>query len=312
MKRPLVYYEFEPAAEVAFPVAYMNWFHIVGAYNKLALTFSLDKLPAIAGVAREFQKTIKSQYVAGMWRSHLLGQLLWTTLDLLRRPAEYRAPTWSWASVDGTFQLDPRDLVLTGTESRGDEQKDTSSNVVLAEIMDVQVALLAGEAETGRIQKGHLRMRGRLVPVSELLTGGYCQKRDVDPSPYIRQFQMQYPHGAKLPEIFDEITIDVVHQCPLDGDYFCVPFYISQEDKSNSGTASGNDETESSSHCRGLILRATRTTKGQLERSGTFRGGFKAAQYFCDDERKSEVVDERCFLEMTSDNGFPTYEFAII
>lgn len=46
-------------------------------------------------------------YVAGLWKSRIVEDVLWTTdVDDLpkgvavRRPREWRAPTWSWASLD--------------------------------------------------------------------------------------------------------------------------------------------------------------------------------------------------------------------
>lgn len=49
---------------------------------------------------------VKDDYVAGMWRRYLEGKLLWMAHGNHKpgsctRPREYRAPTWSWASIDG-------------------------------------------------------------------------------------------------------------------------------------------------------------------------------------------------------------------
>ena len=44
------------------------------------------------------------QYLAGLWRRHLPLQLLWSlSLGVVKpptRPKPYRAPSWSWASLD--------------------------------------------------------------------------------------------------------------------------------------------------------------------------------------------------------------------
>ncbi|KAI9736600.1 MAG: hypothetical protein M1834_000804 [Cirrosporium novae-zelandiae] len=79
------------------------WHRILQDFTPRALTAPKDRLKAIAGVAEEFHLRLKSRYVAGMWEHHLLGDLLWTKAghDPLPGPTAYRAPSWSWASVDG-------------------------------------------------------------------------------------------------------------------------------------------------------------------------------------------------------------------
>jgi hypothetical protein len=81
---------------------------------------------AILGVARVLADRFHDDYVAGLWRSNLVGGLCWrvpemrrTTQELIpsgmyarrwevsRRPVEYLAPSWSWASVDGEVTAGP-------------------------------------------------------------------------------------------------------------------------------------------------------------------------------------------------------------
>ena len=68
------------------------------------LTYSKDKLPALSGLARCISKTRPGdQYLAGVWKSEIPGNLLWGVEKDSTRPSTYRAPSWSWASVDGTL-----------------------------------------------------------------------------------------------------------------------------------------------------------------------------------------------------------------
>ncbi|PMD58629.1 uncharacterized protein K444DRAFT_413966 [Hyaloscypha bicolor E] len=72
-----------------------------------------DKLPALSGVAHEFElkankSTPPGKYCAGLWESDLVVQLGWAVNSGPfarpighRRPIKYRAPSWSWAAVDG-------------------------------------------------------------------------------------------------------------------------------------------------------------------------------------------------------------------
>ena len=82
----------------------LSWYNFVEKYNPRKLTKDTDKFPAIAGVARAFQQQTSMRYLAGLWDQDLLSGLSWSrTQDTepLRLTARYRAPSWSWASVDG-------------------------------------------------------------------------------------------------------------------------------------------------------------------------------------------------------------------
>jgi len=67
------------------------------------MTCSSDKLPALSGVAKTLRAVMGGTYLAGVWdNGNLLHHhLAWSTTgpELRPRPA-YRAPTWSWASID--------------------------------------------------------------------------------------------------------------------------------------------------------------------------------------------------------------------
>jgi hypothetical protein len=80
-------------------------------------------LPAISGIAEKIQRDIGGRYLAGIWETDLCG-LLWycgnkpirCKLDSIplpksqtpvRSPKTYRAPTWSWASVDEPVKFLP-------------------------------------------------------------------------------------------------------------------------------------------------------------------------------------------------------------
>ncbi|KAI1408131.1 HET-domain-containing protein [Hypoxylon sp. FL1857] len=90
------------------------WLRLVTAYSLRRVTFEYDKLNAIAGIASlsSFVSSLGPGYFAGMWKYKLARQLTWYTSDWHRtlcegekftfyRPATYRAPSWSWASLEG-------------------------------------------------------------------------------------------------------------------------------------------------------------------------------------------------------------------
>lgn len=91
-----------------------SWKESVTAYTKCSLTFENDRLMALSGFARskdkEYQtRGIDNQYLAGLWRKNLVDHLLWvsTVKPPPVRPKNYRAPTWSWASINGPVEYVP-------------------------------------------------------------------------------------------------------------------------------------------------------------------------------------------------------------
>ncbi|KAI0966028.1 heterokaryon incompatibility protein-domain-containing protein [Xylaria arbuscula] len=84
-----------------------RWHEIVEEYSYLDLTFEKDKFPALSGVAKQMQRVRDARYVAGLWEDNLVEDLLWKTWALsAERPSKWRAPTWSWASINGRIRYD--------------------------------------------------------------------------------------------------------------------------------------------------------------------------------------------------------------
>ena len=78
------------------------WQNTVRDYSRMKVTFEEDKLPALAGLASRFSKMKNSDvYLAGLWRTHLPLHLMWELEGPATRPTTWRAPSWSWASLDG-------------------------------------------------------------------------------------------------------------------------------------------------------------------------------------------------------------------
>ena len=65
------------------------------------LTMSRDKLVAISGLARAPASPLLGQSFAGLWRNEMEFQLCWYQgIASPSRPDVYKAPSWSWASID--------------------------------------------------------------------------------------------------------------------------------------------------------------------------------------------------------------------
>ncbi|OTB03586.1 hypothetical protein M426DRAFT_12307 [Hypoxylon sp. CI-4A] len=91
----------------SFSELYEHWQLFLTEYSQRNLTVPTDKLPAIQSVAAEITAVTGSQYIpyAGMWLNNLRSELLWHTsaFGSIYRPPGWRAPSWSWASVEGNL-----------------------------------------------------------------------------------------------------------------------------------------------------------------------------------------------------------------
>ncbi|KAF5575829.1 hypothetical protein FPCIR_12968 [Fusarium pseudocircinatum] len=118
-------------------ILYQSWYSLLWIYGPRKLTEASDKLPAISGLASIFAQRLNDEYVVGLWRSKLLEGLVWQSLRC-KRVSEYRAPSWSWASMDGIPGL--------GVRSPYEE---------IAKVLDVKVELkgtnIYGEVTSGKI-----------------------------------------------------------------------------------------------------------------------------------------------------------------
>ncbi|KAM0549202.1 hypothetical protein ACHAPJ_009511 [Fusarium lateritium] len=150
-----------------------SWYNLLWLYGPQKLTRPSDKLPAISGLAEIFAKRLDDQYVAGLWRSDLIEGLLWQGLNCRRRQ-EYRAPSWSWASMDG----------IPGLGNVHDY--DT-----LAEVLDVKVNLKSSNPY-GEVTDAKITIR---APMERL----YLATKDWDPTkatfPYERNLKMRTANG---------------------------------------------------------------------------------------------------------------------
>lgn len=103
-----------------------HWARLVEDFTSRNLTREMDKMPAVAGLAAKFMehsrtKALRAKYLAGLWyyrgmnhfdrhsypTSQLPMGLLWrrSAVGYMRSPAAYRAPSWSWAALDGQVSL---------------------------------------------------------------------------------------------------------------------------------------------------------------------------------------------------------------
>lgn len=171
----------EKAEDYRIVCALEIWARAVELYSRTDLTQGRDKLIALSGIASQMAMTIGSEtqpaeYVAGIWKVRLVDQLLWKIEPVFcgsgkdtgvleypsTRSTEYRAPSFSWASVDAQHGngitygecLGPEDLVLVEFPQEANQDVRTR---------DVDKAIWAEtitENQYGLVKGGHLLLWG--------------------------------------------------------------------------------------------------------------------------------------------------------
>ena len=134
-----------------------NWQQIIEDYTSRRLTYSTDKVAAMAGVADALQKSTNNVYYAGIWKHWLVEGLMWMyygrDLKSSRHPMSI-APTWSWASVTGPVEFSQSGL---GPDAQGN---------TLVKVEDVNMGGTSSR-QSGRVTvTGHV-WKTRLVCVVE-------------------------------------------------------------------------------------------------------------------------------------------------
>lgn len=137
------------------------WLDTVDNYCSRRLTNPGDKLPAIAALAREYSTRYKQglgRYIAGAWEAFLGRSLIWRVpLNRIEpHPAGSRAPSWSWAAVEGaTFE---------GTGSG--EEYDLKSSSIEIKIKGAKIRLEAAGLEYESVKEGTLEIQGKILECS--------------------------------------------------------------------------------------------------------------------------------------------------
>lgn len=124
---------------------FRQWRWLVKHYARLELSFTSDKLPAISAIAGRMGSALGDKYLAGIWKSRLPQDLLWDVRQRHPRPKSFRAPSWSWAAVDG----DPARI-------------STDNGSFSLKVLECHTEPKSSAAPYGAVKGGHLVVRGRL------------------------------------------------------------------------------------------------------------------------------------------------------
>jgi hypothetical protein len=126
-----------------------RWRQMVSDYAALDLTYESDRLPALSGAAKQMQAYRNGRYLAGLWEDSIVEDLMWWVKDdecqVSRRPKQWRAPSWSWASLESGFS------------HRIYPIKTTHCSILKAECIP------AGSDPTGSVVSGRLVISGYII-----------------------------------------------------------------------------------------------------------------------------------------------------
>lgn len=133
---------------------FQHWQRTVSQYSRLQLTHNTDILPALSGCARDIGRLTGDTYLAGLWRASLAEGMLWAVNGSVQhpRPAVWRAPTWSWASVDVTAGIDYTFVLQSRFRQHFQDKIESAA------------CSLVGADTTGQVSAGYLRVRSGLCP----------------------------------------------------------------------------------------------------------------------------------------------------
>ncbi|KAJ4993159.1 hypothetical protein SVAN01_01511 [Stagonosporopsis vannaccii] len=243
------------------------WRDVVNTYSQLNLSHAKDKLPALSGIAKKFTGIRPGdRYLAGLWESSFVEDLLWRSIStgkkgLQPRPDKWRAPTWSWASVDSA--VGTRGYEYNHGNDHG------SSLVPCIDVLAVN-CVPAGEDITGELSSGYVVLRGWIMAARlRMHDGSYCIGK-----------------GACTTEFFPDYQFDVDDDLYTPGAdrLFCLRVAAYKQ-------AINNSRSEYI-----LVLRGKRDTIGIFERVGLIipvnirQSGHEAFDQLFESRRKECII----------------------
>jgi hypothetical protein len=121
----------------------VNYDQLLADYTARELTVGSDKLKAFEALGKLVAGRNGGQSVGGVWTDTLAKGLFWCSAgEALRRPEPLRAPSWSWASVDGRVEgTEPRMKESTWDDSDFIASKGGAGDLSVPKFVDRNPAL---------------------------------------------------------------------------------------------------------------------------------------------------------------------------
>lgn len=271
-----------PLKQIKDPLAF--WEKIIIYYTRCYLTKEDDKLVALSGLTRLIHSRTGDDFVARLWRKDLEKQLLWKTrhkrpqFPRVQRVAKYRAPSWSWASIEGPIRLHDHSHV------------DVHDRLCCL-VTDLNVKL-ASPDPFGQITFASLRLQCEPMKIAYANYGFDAQKNA----------ELQLTIGSRT-EGLKYFSFDIAPPEQKAKHEVYLLFIIKQ-----------SDEISNSYHLQGLILQKTGKCRGEFQRVGQF---FIFLHRYNDDGSYQSVInapdilDKNFYEDLKESDGFRKRDFVI-
>lgn len=252
---------------------YRHWNALVRKYSNCNLTVESDKLIACSGLARRTCDQLgvdRSHYVAGLWRANLGVDLLWYSEGTsMRVPG--RAPTWSWASVNGA---------ISHFDDRG-----TYGRTVLEYTSVLAVEVSHDGNPFGQIKGGQLRIQGPLAHWPLWDQG--MEDETLQSQSTLKSFPTR-SESHRLQVKWDDDK--------MEGEKERFAYFLLMKAQLLSGKPA---------QCSGLILHPTGTKRGRYQRAGAILNAeVTEFEAILSRARDASSLDEELYLDFVPGKGF--------
>jgi hypothetical protein len=193
---------------------YWHWI-VIPEYTRRFLTYELDRLPALAALAEVFRSRTTQKYLAGLWDLSLLPGMTWRCVSFAngptsmgRAPKRYRAPTWTWASVEGPIGYNNSVV--------GRKVQDVRS---LAVISRANCKLSNERIATSSVIAGSATLSGPVLPATFLMEPDYDENKQFRGVTYSITFESPINSGDFPPPDFglDQTFYPDAQLCSIKG-----------------------------------------------------------------------------------------------
>lgn len=215
------------------------WYEVVESYTRCALSVPTDKLIALRSLVEEIQVVTGYTYLSGLWKEHLLTDLLWFAVEGPGRRLN-DTPTWSWASINGTVALD---LVPENS------MREITIKATLTIILDPLDPTSASEGSSEQSNPGKsLELNGPILNVSRVAR--HEENWFLDPN----------TGGSGSVKFFPDVSEEILDNSEL----FCLSVLVLEREKNGYWIHSSEEVIQ------GLVLESQDSSTDTYKRVGFF------------------------------------------
>lgn len=190
---------------------YQVWRALVEEYSNRCLSQATDKLVAVSGLAKTIDYAHRDgggapgTYLAGLWKGEFIYDLTWRVIisdsecqaltgrerqsrNTNDRSSQYRAPSWSWASVDRPVRYDFWNSVVSW--------KYPPKKTVDCTIDEVVCQNLLPDDPTGPVSVAHAVLTGPLVPVELEILETHLDRDLYEPNRHVQVYLDDPPQAT--------------------------------------------------------------------------------------------------------------------